>query len=127
MWVVSLKRLREFWQNHPPAETPLRAWFSQTSAAEWTNFSDLRRTFPSADLVGNCTVMNLGGNKYRLIARVLFTSHKVYILRVITHVEYDRQAWPRQCGCYQPPPRRPKPVRPKPHDQYRKSKPRPTS
>ncbi len=69
MWVVSLKRLREFWGRHPLAEVPLRAWFTQTSAAEWSNFSDLRRTFPSADLVGNCTVLNVGGNKYRLIAR----------------------------------------------------------
>ena len=113
MWVVSLKRLREFWGLRPLAEVPLRAWFTQTSAAAWRNSSDLRATFPSADPVGDCTVLNLGGNKYRLIARVLYVSHKVYILRVMTHAEYDRADWPKQCGCYDPPPKRTQPGRPK--------------
>ena len=103
MWVVSLKRLREFWGTHPRAEVPLRVWFTQTTAAEWENFADLRATFPSADLVGNCTVFNIGGNNFRLIARVFFASHKVYVLRVMTHAEYDRADWPAQCGCYEPP------------------------
>jgi len=106
MWIVSLKRLREFWEIHPRAKVPLRAWFTQTSAAEWRNFSGVRGTFPSADLVGNCTVMNVGGNKYRLIARVLYPSHKVYILRMMTHAEYDREDWAEQCGCFDPPPPR---------------------
>ena len=114
MWVVSLKRLREFWGIHPLAELPLRAWFSQISAAQWRNFADLRSTFPSADMVGNCTGFNIGGNKFRLIARVFYTSHKVYVLRVMTHAEYDREDWPAQCGCYQPQPERTRPVRRQP-------------
>jgi mRNA interferase HigB len=106
MWVVSLRRLREFWAIHPLAEVPLRAWFTQMSAADWRSFSDLRGAFPSADLVRNCTVFNFGGNKYRLITRVFYPSHKVYVLRVLTHAEYDREEWPTHCGCYQPPPDR---------------------
>src|SRR5437660_10806453 len=106
MWIVSLKRLREFWAIHRRAEVPLRAWFTQTSAAEWRQFGDLRATFPSADLVGNCTVFNIAGNHYRLVARVLYVSHKVYVLRVMTHVEYDGAEWANQCGCYLPPPPR---------------------
>ena len=112
MWVVSLKRLREFWQHHPRAEVPLRGWFTQTSAAGWLTFSDLRSTFPSADLVGNCTVLNLGGNKYRLVARILYSNHKVYVLRVMTHAEYEREDWPKQCGCHEPPPKPTQPPRP---------------
>lgn len=109
MWVVSLRRLREFWAGHARAEGPLRAWFTLASAAEWENFADLRGTFPAADLVGNCVVFNVGGNHYRLIARVFFSSHKVYVLRVMTHVEYDREDWAAGCRCYQPPPKRAKP------------------
>lgn len=108
MWVVSLRRLREFWADHPRAEAPLRAWYTLTAAAEWATFADLRGEFPTADLVGNCTVFNVAGNHYRLIARVFFTSHKVYVLRVITHVEYDRNDWPTSCRCYQPQPTRKK-------------------
>jgi len=127
MWVVSLKRLREFWGIHALAEMPLRAWFTQTSAAEWQNFSDLRATFPSADLVGNCTALNIGGNKFRLIARVFYASHKVYVLRVMTHTEYVREDWPSQCGCYQPPPERTRPARRAPDRKKRPVKRRPNS
>jgi mRNA interferase HigB len=111
MWVVSLKRLRQFWAVHPRAEVPLRGWFTQTSAAEWQNFADLRATFPSADRVGNGTVFNIGGNNYRLIVRVFFSSHKVYVLRIMTHVQYDREDWAEQCGCHEPPPARTRPIR----------------
>lgn len=106
MWVVSLKRLRQFWAVHPRAEVSLRAWHDQVSAAEWGNFGALRATFPSADLVGNCTVFNVGGNNFRLIARIFFKSHKVYVLRVMTHAEYDRVDWESECGCYKPQPAR---------------------
>ena len=122
MWVVSLKRLREFWAVHPRAEVSLRAWFAQTSAAEWQSFSDLRATFPSADLVGNCTVFNIGGNNYRLVARVFYTNHKVYVLRVMTHLDYDREDWPSQCGCFQQPPAHSRPVRAKPRKTKRAAK-----
>ena len=105
MWVVPLRRLREFWAVHPQAESPLRGWFTLTQAAEWGNFADLRGTFPSADLVGNCVVFNIGGNNFRLIARVFFASHKVYVLRVMTHSECDRQDWVDGCNCYRPQPK----------------------
>ena len=91
----------------------MRAWFAQTSASDWESFNDLRNTFPAADLVGNCTVFNIAGNNYRLIARVFYGSHKVYVLKVMTHVEYDRQDWPTQCGCFQPPPARSRQARDK--------------
>jgi mRNA interferase HigB len=113
MWVISLRRLREFWTVHARAEVPLRGWFTLTSAAECETFNDLRTTFPSADLVGNCTVFNIGGNNFRLIARVFFVSHKVYVLRVMTHAEYDRENWPAQSGCFSGPPDRFRPVREK--------------
>lgn len=109
MWVVSLKRLREFWKEHERAQLSLRSWYTQVTVARWKSFAELRRTFPSADLVGNCTVFNIAGNHFRLIARVLFSSHKVFVLRVMTHAEYDQQAWAELCGCYLPPPRRAKP------------------
>ena len=106
MWIVSLKRLREFWAEHERAQIPLRSWYTQVSTARWSTFAELRSTFPSADLVGNCTVFNIAGNHYRLITRVLFPSHKVFVLRVMTHREYDQVDWAAQCGCYQPQPER---------------------
>ncbi len=123
MWVVSLKRLREFWSIHRRAELPLRAWYDQTVAAKWGNFAELRATFPSADLVGNCTVFNIGGNHFRLIARIFYTNHKVYVLRAMTHAEYDREDWATDCGCYRPRPARARP-RPRNGNPINRNKPR---
>lgn len=57
------------------------------------SFAELRMTFPSADLVGDLVVFNIGGNKYRLIVSFHFNRGKVYVRHVLTHGEYDRGAW----------------------------------
>jgi mRNA interferase HigB len=93
MWVISRARLRDFWERHADAETRLRAWYQVVEAASWDGFGDLRRTFPSADQVGRLTVFNIGGNAYRLVARVEYEKHRVYIRRVMTHQEYDASDW----------------------------------
>jgi mRNA interferase HigB len=89
------------------AQGPLAAWFRQVELASWRHWQDIKQDFSTADLVGNCTVFNIGGNKYRLITRILFESHKVFILRVMTHVEYDKTNWQQECGCYSPGPKKP--------------------
>ncbi len=93
MHVISRSRLKQFWQLHADAETPLGVWFKLTSLAEWQNFVELRDVFPSADQVGRLTVFNIGGNKYRLITFVDYTYQKVFIRHVLTHAEYDKGDW----------------------------------
>ena len=36
-------------------------------------------------------IFDIGGNKYRIVARVLYTLQAVFIRNVFTHTEYD--AW----------------------------------
>lgn len=71
MHIISRSKLVEFWEKHPNAETSLRLWYKLTSLAQWQNFVELRQVFPSADLVSNLTVFNIGGNNYRLIVKFL--------------------------------------------------------
>lgn len=104
MWVISVKRLRQFWAAHPRAEAPLRRWAKRMRVARLATPADLAAAFPDADPVGNCTVFDIGGNKYRLVARLAYPSHKVYVLRVMTHAEYTRQPWADDCGCHEPEP-----------------------
>jgi len=59
----------------------------------FSNFASLRSVFPSADQVGDLTVFNIGGNKYRLIASVHFNRDKIYVRHVLTHLEYDKGEW----------------------------------
>jgi mRNA interferase HigB len=93
MHVITRTALIRFWESHPNAEPPLRTWYKLTSQAQWSSFVEVRRTFPSADLVGKFTVFNIGGNRYRLIALVDFTYQKVFVRHVLTHAEYDKEAW----------------------------------
>jgi mRNA interferase HigB len=111
MRVISKSRLKRFWESPgcQDAEGPLRAWYTHVSSKtiSWSNWSDVKRSFATASIVGNCTVFNIGGNKYRLIARILFPSRKVFVLAVLTHAEYDENRWPEACHCFDPPPKAP--------------------
>ncbi len=84
MRVISLKALREFWDRHPDAEEPLRQWYKTANAAAWKSLKDVRQTYPHADGVGakrgeTPTVINIGGNKYRLIARIRYDHRLVNV------------------------------------------------
>lgn len=97
MHVISRKALRQFWANHPDAETALRRWHQIVEAASWDKFADVRKTFASADTYCRCVVFNVGGNKYRIIAAVHYNRQKVYVRHVLTHAEYDRGDWKADC------------------------------
>jgi mRNA interferase HigB len=62
--------LREFWEQHPDAETPLRAWHRLVLKADWQTLSEVHRGISNADAVhaksGVLTVFNIGGNKYQV-------------------------------------------------------------
>ena len=93
MHVISRKALRVFWTQHPDSEKPLSRWFKIMRQTQYHNFAALRRTFPSADKVGDFVVFNIAGNKYRLIVSIYFNRGKVYIRHVLTHQAYDREGW----------------------------------
>lgn len=118
MRIISISRLREYWINqHADAEGVLRAWHSHVrhKSVAWHSWGDVMRDFAPASLVGNCVIFHMGGNKYRLITRILYPSQKVFVLRVMTHQEYDKDSWKEKCGCFEPPPPSSKKVAPKPN------------
>jgi mRNA interferase HigB len=93
MRIISRKPLREFWEAHPDAEAALSRWWRVVEEADWTNFSQLHATFPAADIVGRLTIFDVGGNQYRVAARVEYGKRRVYVRRVMTHKEYDKGNW----------------------------------
>ena len=93
MRVISRKLLRKFWEKHPNAESSLLLWYKRTSDAQWQNFVDVRQVFPSADIVGNFIVFNIGGNNYRLITFIDYEYQIVFVRHVLTHAEYDKENW----------------------------------
>ncbi len=99
MHIISIKRLREFWEIHPDAEVPLRTWYRITAKATWQNLAETRIDFPHADSYEECTIFNIAGNKYRLITKIYYQQQTVLIRFVLTHSEYDRERWKNDCNC----------------------------
>ena len=94
--IISWRAIREFIDAHPEdpsAEEAFAKWYDLVRNNRFANFNDVRRSFPSADLVGDLIVFNIRGNRYRLVARFLYEKGRVYIRRVLTHAEYDRIDW----------------------------------
>ena len=93
MRVVSKRRIREFGTRFPKAVEPLKHWANVVQAAAWKNPGALKAEFGSADFVGDLTVIDVGGNKYRLIAFVHDFRQIVFVKQILTHEEYDQGDW----------------------------------
>ncbi len=91
MHVISKKPLREFWEDHPDSEMPLKAWHAEVKKVEWRTWADIKAKYGSADsLKEGRVVFNIGGNKFRLIVRVNYAVQVVYIRFIGTHADYDK-------------------------------------
>ncbi|WP_204105070.1 MULTISPECIES: type II toxin-antitoxin system HigB family toxin [Spirulina sp. CCY15215] len=93
MRIISRKALREFWEKHANAQSGLLLWYDRIINASFNDLSEIRQVFPSADLVGNLTVFNISGNRYRLIAYIDYEYKILFIRSVLTHAEYDKEKW----------------------------------
>lgn len=93
MRVISRRQLEAFVQRHPRAKVSLDAWYQVVKQAQWKTFAEVRRTYPSADVVGRLTVFNVGGNLYRVITRINYQRQIVFIGYVLTHADYDKGDW----------------------------------
>jgi mRNA interferase HigB len=96
--VIAKPRLREFWEHNRDAQKELENWYKTARKAHWTSLTDLRIANPKADQVGRCLIFNICGNKYRLIVRVTQNWKRLYVRHVLTHKDYDKQAWRTSCS-----------------------------
>ena len=103
MWVISQKPLREFSIKYPDAESPLASWFKLAKKGRYSNFSELKKSFGSVDMVPvvrhsktiDFYVFNIGGNKYRLITTIHFNTQMLFVRYILTHAVYDAGKWKR--------------------------------
>ena len=92
MRIVSHRKLKEFYTRpgNEDAKVALERWYHIAVEAQWKNFGEMRRSFPSVDYVGNQRyVFNIRGNRYRLVVVVKFVMGYVFIRFVGSHSEYD--------------------------------------
>ena len=93
MHIISTTTLKLFYQKYPDVESSLRGWNKVAKSAKWQNIVEVRQAFNSADPVGELTVFNIQGNKYRLITYIDYQSKKIFIRNIITHTEYNTEKW----------------------------------
>jgi mRNA interferase HigB len=90
--------LKDFWEIQPEARTSLEHWYKVVSVANWLHFAELRKTFNHADVATTgkghpVVIFDVGGNKYRIIAALHYDRNICYVLRVLTHKQYDTNQW----------------------------------
>ena len=107
MQIISEHKLTEFAERHSTSSSGLLRWIKLIRQRNFSSVTELRETFPHADLVKKqtpmqlrqlvpysnhattYTVFNIGGNKARLITIMRYESQQVVIHKVLTHAEYD--------------------------------------
>ena len=90
MHIISRKKLREYCKKHADSCEALDDWYKIAERAEWMSLVEVQATYPQAEAVGNFTVFNIKGNKYRLIVSINYVKQIIYIKYVLTHGEYDK-------------------------------------
>ena len=88
MRVISRKILRDYCQSHGDACDALYDWYKVASKARWQNLTEVQATYKTAEAVGNFTVFNIKGNRYRLIVDIIYEQQRIYIKYVLTHAQY---------------------------------------
>jgi len=97
MRLFERRTLVQFFRKHPDAKGLLLAWAKEIERARYENPAQIRQRYGSADFVGDKVVFDIGGNKYRLVARVRYARPKakpplngmVLIVFLGTHEAYD--------------------------------------
>ena len=101
MHIIAAKAIKDYAGEFKDASAWLMAFLERAEAANWDTIADVRRMYPHADAVKvgsghDVIVFNACGNRYRLITAIHFNRGKVYILRFLTHAEYDKDLWKEQ-------------------------------
>ena len=91
MHIISFKKLREYYTKETNSKVALQDWHKRAKKADWSNFSEIKNTFNSADNVGNNRyVFNIKGNHYRIVAIVKFSIKRVFIRWIGNHADYNK-------------------------------------
>jgi mRNA interferase HigB len=90
--VIGEAVLTKFARKYDRARRPLQNFLKVPQEAQWRRFLDVKQSFSGVDYTpSGWTVFDIGGNKYRLIAKIDFEEQVLLIEKIMTHEEYDRE------------------------------------
>ena len=89
--IFAKSTLRNFWKKHPDAEQYLKTWYDVAMNSDWRTPNDVKKTYSNASILkGGRIIFNIKGNDYRLIVKINYPYHIVYIRFIGTHKQYDQ-------------------------------------
>lgn len=91
MKVLNKSKVIDFIASHADARIALQRWVSRLEDGNWKSLADFKPLFKPVDNVGNDHyVFNIKGNKYRIVAILLFQVQIVNIRFIGTHADYSK-------------------------------------
>ena len=93
--LIKKQTIENYAAENAGSRKPFFLWLSAIKFADWEEPNDIKKTFGSADLLGNGSdrvVFDIGGNNYRMICKYLFGEKQVhlFVCWMGTHSEYDK-------------------------------------
>jgi len=68
-------------------------WYRVAKRATWASFAEVKQPFNSADFVTPFVVLDIGGDKYRLMPEINFSRRVLFIRGIMTHKDYVKGGW----------------------------------
>jgi len=91
--VISKKPFNEAANRYPNERAAILDAYSALSRGTFKSPQELSQIFPSLDnfkYKDKWWIIDIGGNKLRLLAAVQFVHQRIYVKHIVTHAEYDK-------------------------------------
>jgi mRNA interferase HigB len=100
MQVIARRTIREYSNRHAAGRKWLRNWLKVAEKSSWRSLADVRKVYATADQFARCLIFDKG-NDFRLVVRVTYATDdrkgRLFIKRLLTHSEYDKDEWKECC------------------------------
>jgi mRNA interferase HigB len=93
MHLISAGKLKQAASKYPDASKAIQAFCKIIKQAQWQNLLEVQTAYRDTEAVGNFTIFNIKGNKYRLILDIDYYEQVAYFKYFLTHAQYNREKW----------------------------------
>jgi mRNA interferase HigB len=93
MHLITIRNLRQDAAQYPDVQRQIKDWNDIAKGAKWQSLIEVQTIYRDAEAVGNFTVFNIKGNKYRLVVAIDYEAQLIYYKNFLTHAEYDKEEW----------------------------------
>lgn len=93
MHLISAGRLKEAMSEYSDAVEIVKNFAKKVGLSSWQNLIEVQADYRSAEAVGNFTVFNIKGNRYRIILSIDYEAQIAYFKYFLTHAEYSKDDW----------------------------------